>query len=254
MLTQNIKLIQDRLLEMAKAITHILENNNIPYFLAWGSLLGAVRHKGFIPWDDDFDLYLFSDTYDKAIELLRNELPNDMFVEDEKSEPLYFHGWAHVKDINSQTTCELFPQDGVYAHKGISIDLYKTTKVKESQEKIFLTEEHISYLNRRYSKGLIDILEYTERINKLEAQLKELKETVEKTEYDNEIYACPPQGSNNEFFYPNELFPLKKYKFEDTQFLGPANAEVFLARSYNHYLQLPPKDKRLPHYSDVTFL
>ena len=48
--------IQERLLYMAKAIKHVLENNNIPYFITYGTLLGAVRHRGFIPWDDDIDV------------------------------------------------------------------------------------------------------------------------------------------------------------------------------------------------------
>ena len=75
--------VQKVLFNMAVAIRDILEKNAIPYMLAYGTLLGAVRHKGFIPWDDDFDFYLFGDSYEKAIRCLRDELPADYFVEDE---------------------------------------------------------------------------------------------------------------------------------------------------------------------------
>ena len=128
-----IEMIHDRLYHMAKAVIAVLEKHDIPYSLAYGTLLGAVRHQGFIPWDDDFDLWLFEDSYDEAMEYLRNELPDDMFLEDEKSEPIYFHGWAHVKDLNSVATHALYPQDDAYAHKGLHIDLYRCTRMKESE-------------------------------------------------------------------------------------------------------------------------
>ena len=124
-----VKRVQETLLKMAKTIAGILEANDVPYMIAFGTLLGAVRHKGFIPWDDDFDFYLFDESYDKAIEILRDNLPKDMFLEDEKSEPLFFHAWAHVKDVYSIAECQEYPQDSLYQHKGISVDIYRTKKM-----------------------------------------------------------------------------------------------------------------------------
>lgn len=140
--------VQKRLLEMGKVIAGILEHNDIPYMVTFGTLLGAVRHGGFIPWDDDFDLFLFDDTYEKAMMVLEKELPSDMFLENSKSEPLYFHSYAHVKDLGTVTSCRLFPQDGLYSHKGLSIDLYKAVPMKESELDKFIIQEHIKYLKR----------------------------------------------------------------------------------------------------------
>ena len=54
--------------------------------------------------------------------------------------------------------------------------------------------------------------------------------------------------------YPEDLFPLKPYQFEDTYFLGPQNGEIFLSRCYGNYMQLPPEEKQVPHNSSVIFL
>ena len=76
----DIKRVQDRLLEIAKRTAAILEKHDIPYQIAFGTLLGAVRHGGFIPWDDDFDFFLFDDSYEKAMEVLAQELPSDLTI------------------------------------------------------------------------------------------------------------------------------------------------------------------------------
>ena len=185
---KEVKKVQERLLNMAKRIKGILEDANIPYFITYGTLLGAVRHKGFIPWDDDFDIYLFDDSYDQAMDILKEKLPDDMFLETPESEPLYFHGWAHVKDLNSITTCDLFPQDNLYAHKGISIDLYRTKLIPENKEKLYRAEQHLAYFKRRYGHGLFTKEEYQERA---ENALKEIQKEQLKSEEPSkrQIYA-----------------------------------------------------------------
>lgn len=248
---EDVRKVQMRLLDIAKAIKEILERHDIPYFITYGTLLGAVRHKGFIPWDDDFDFYLFDDTYAKAVECLKKELPADYFLENEESEPLYFHGWAHVKDIHSETKCELFPQDSSYAHKGISVDLYRTICMNESNYERYRAEEHLAYIERRRKHGLITEEDYRQRQEKQLAALELIKdkkpdETAKNIYSEISIY-------KNKGLYPDELFPLKQYQFEDTSFLGPNKPEAQLTRCYGDYMQLPPVDKRKPHYSEVIF-
>jgi len=246
----DVKKVQDRLLAMAKVIKNILEGADVPYFITYGTLLGAVRHQGFIPWDDDFDIYLFDDSYDRAMELLQAQLPDDMFLETPQSEPLYFHGWAHVKDLKSQVTCDLFPQDSVYAHNGISIDLYRTTLIPENKEKLYRAQQHLKYFKRRYEHGFFTETEYQTRASQAIQEI-EREKNGSAVPSERKIYAfCIVYDDR---LYPEELFPLRQFKFEDTEFLGPHKPEALLTRCYGNYMQLPPMEKRKPHYSSVTF-
>lgn len=238
--------VQNRLLEMGKAITAILEEHKIPYMMAYGTLLGAVRHQGFIPWDDDFDLYLFDDTYEQAMDALRDELPDDLFLEDADSEPLYFHSWAHAKDLRSETYCDAFPQDNSYAHKGISLDLYRTKKMERCELKHYLNQENRLYIERRRERGLIGSQEYAERMRRLEIAVGE--EERERSDDHTEIYALVNAYRCKEML-PGDIFPLTKYTFEDSTFYGPCHAEAVLESIYGDWEKLPPEDKRLRHYT-----
>lgn len=247
---QDIEKVQKRLLYIGKTIADILDRNQIPYILAFGTLLGAVRHQGFIPWDDDFDLYLFDEQYDRAMDCLRRELPADLFLEDERSEPRFFHAWAHVKDLNSITECKEYLQDGLYAHKGVSVDLYRAYRMPLCQLHNFINEENRGYIERRKAKQTISEEEYSRRIRKLQEDL------AADNPYpgDTAMVYGMITGYKTKYMREEDVFPLRKYRFEDTSFWGPNNADGILRSIYHDYWQLPPVEKRVAHYSSVTFL
>ena len=199
----DLKRVQKRLLEMAVKIASILEKHEIPYTIAFGTLLGAVRHGDFIPWDDDFDFFLFSDTYEKAMGLLSKELPADMFLENEQTEPKYFHAWAHVKDLNSECRCEHYPHDELYSHHGISVDLYKLTRIKEKDFARFRYVEALAYIERRRALGFITEEDFKKRRAAYESRLES-----EKSESTGDLLAYPFDIGKQ---YPEDVFPLPVY-------------------------------------------
>ena len=233
--------IHKRLLYMGKTIASILERNNIPYSISYGTLLGAVRHKGFIPWDEDFDLWLFDDSYQQAMECLQKDLPDDMFLENEETEPLYFHAWAHVKDKNSFIRHSRSQQDDSYTHHGLYVDMYRLWKMKECELAPFLNQENRRYIERRRKLGLMNDEEYSIRMNKLLEDERKVKEVV--CESQEEIYALL-NVYQCKHLYAKYVFPLKKYKFEDTEFFGINRADCFLKDLYGDYMTPPSVDKR----------
>lgn len=245
-MSTNIQIIQNRLLTMGNTIADILDNNNIPYMITFGTLLGAVRHGGFIPWDDDFDLCLFSDSYQAALTALEDNLPDNMFVEYFDSEPKYFHNWAHVKDTNSIANCTLFPHDNIYSHKGLSIDLYCATRMDTINLNSFLRDEKMKYLSRRHANGTLS-----------EEQFLSISQCSDSPEEDllsicnSEVFGMPLPEKYMEI---DDVLPLKKYDFSGTKFYGPNNAHKILKQFYGNYQELPPVEKRIPHYDSVTFL
>ena len=252
--SKDIKKVQKRLLKMATEIRDVLESHNVPHMITYGTLLGAVRHKGFIPWDDDFDFYIIGECYDKAIGYLRSELPADIFIEDSFSEPLYFHGWAHAKDTGTEAECELFPQDNLYKHHGICIDLYKAYNIKRNYDKINRLKAHAEYLDRKMIKQLICEEEYNKRIKDIKSSLSMEEERISSMDLSQDEDMIGFISVFNDSMLTKDVFPLKKYDFEDTYFWGPSNADLLLTSCYGDYMQLPPIKKRHPHYSSVKFL
>lgn len=250
MYTQDdVKQVQNRLLKMAVTVKTVLERESIPYFLSSGSLLGAVRHKGFIPWDDDLDFYLFSDTYEKALSALQNNLPDDMFLEYDVTEPKYFHDWAHVKCTKSLAYNALYPQDSCYTHKGLSIDLYKMTMMKRCDWPFFKHKKAIEYIDKRIKKGFIDEIEYAEKKSVFDNQLQNHVKSLVLN--DNLIFGS---SVSRHIFKYEDILPLTEIMFEGETFKAPHHPEDFLAEIYGNYMKLPPEEERKPHYSSVIFL
>lgn len=240
--------VQKRLLGMAVVIRDILDKHGIPYFICAGTLLGAMRSKGFIPWDDDFDMYIFDDVYEYAMLVLKQELPHDMFLENDESEPLYFHAWAHVKDVNTVCHCEQFPQDSLYEHKGISIDLYRYKSMKQKDWPLFKYKSGIAYLDKRLKNDLITKDEYEKRSIQFKEQTSQREQMVDNPE---ELIFC---SVNSKFMMRYGcILPLSEVLFEGYTFKAPNNPDEFLSKVYKNYMELPPVSQRVPHYSEVIF-
>lgn len=245
-----IRRVQSRLLEMAKAITGILDKHGFEYFITMGTLLGAVRHQGYIPWDDDFDLMILDDIYDSAIDCLRRELPDDMLVHDKKSDPIYWPAWAKVRDKNTIAVANLWPDDNRMKYLGLNVDLLRVRRMRKSAVQLYRKKEGIEFLVRKNTSGLLSKDFYNKMFNEWTSEyVRLLKDTPSGD--DEDVVAFVAFFDYQRF---DTVFPLKKYEFEGCSFWGPNDYDTFLSVVYGKYRELPPFNKRLSHYDHVTFL
>ena len=108
-------------LEILKEFIRICKDNNLQYYLVGGTCLGAVRHKGFIPWDDDIDVAMPRDDYDKFI-TLQDQMKKPYFIQTYKSDKNYIYNFAKVRD-SSTTFVENFFACSQMNH-GVWIDVF----------------------------------------------------------------------------------------------------------------------------------
>lgn len=230
-----LKRLQSVEFEMALAIRDIFERNSIRYAIEYGSLLGAVRHGGFIPWDDDFDYVVFEEDYEKASEALRRELPEKYVLHDKVSDPNYFYSFSKVRHLNSIAIEEGFTDDLKY--KGISIDLFKGWVEKNNQyaRRLFLAKSH---LNSHWNKfrGRRKISESTKVVlNAAKVLLLGVAHDITpKTDY---FHKSP---DTDQYFIPlDKYLPLSRVRFEGESFAAPHDPEFVLTDRYGDWREPP---------------
>ena len=117
-----LKIVHNILLAYILEIDRICKKHDIKYFLAGGTLLGAIRHKGFIPWDDDADVMMLREDYDKFVKVAQQELPSNMFVQNPKTEKLNHHVFTKIR-IDNTLFATKHTGKFLDMHNGIFVDI-----------------------------------------------------------------------------------------------------------------------------------
>lgn len=136
--------LQNVLKETLEYIDKFCFENDIKYFLVAGSALGAARHKGFIPWDDDLDIGMMRDDYDRFINL-SNKISDEYFLQTNKSEKKYTNFHAKLRVENS-----IFPQwySKEYKHRGIQVDIFPFDYIPSKKENAKLWINFVQFVRK----------------------------------------------------------------------------------------------------------
>lgn len=233
-----VRELQMRMLEMLKYIDKFCTEHDIKYWLAYGSCLGAVRHEGFIPWDDDMDIEMLREDYDKFVSL-RKEFENDQFVlQDHISDDEYITPFPKIRDKNSYVK-EVHNRDKYFKHNGVFIDLFVRERNTFIAQRISHIAQYVSYILTDINNNMIrKIIKHTIYLG-LHNLLFPILNIYNKLS-SNRNLLHPGLGYG---FYKSinrkNLFPLKRMQFENGMYPIPGNYEDYLTRLYGDYMKIP---------------
>jgi lipopolysaccharide cholinephosphotransferase len=243
---------QLRLLDMMVEFDRICKKHDIPYFLSGGTCLGAVRHGGFIPWDDDVDIDVWHTDYKKLMKILPKELPEYYLMQTPKTDKGFYRLYMKIVDKNSYVR---FIKDGRrqrLEHKGLSIDIFPLEAVFSYKLRNFVDQYYaIALLIKRKaidSKPLSRIKAFLAwPFLKIAAGfVRTLSIFADKEQVS---HSCGTKMSPR-LKYSN-IFPPEPILFDGKEFLGPAKPKQYLKRLYGDYWIIPPEEEREVHAEKI---
>ena len=269
----DIKIIQDKILFILKEFISICEENNLTYYALGGTLLGAVRHKGFIPWDDDIDIGMPREDYEKFKKVAPDLLPSNYKFLNEDT-PGYKKAFSVIRDDSTKIIMnyskeelveslwiDVFPLDGMpsnklkkkihsfrYLYTRMMVQLSQfNSLVNQKKENRPLTEKVI--IGFAHAVNIEKIISFTW------AQKKYLQ-TIKKYSF-NEAFA----GNYTGAYKLREIVPSDYFgqpvllQFEDLKLSCPHKFREYLTAIYGaDYMQLPPEEKRVFHHYEIISL
>ena len=232
------------MLDIVKELDRICRKHDIPYFLYGGTLLGAVRHDGFIPWDDDLDVGLMRKDYQRLMKVLPNELPPHIVLQTNQTDPNYFYFFAKLRDTRS--FLDEGGYDKAFKYRGIFIDIFPFDKLQLPLQRLRL--QSLAYTIYRAGKGnkaslmLIRGLTWLNRHISFPLLRTISRMTGGKTlTYD---FGIPFHIIYDE----QDIFPLSTHEFEGVQLSVPGNSDHMLKSQFGDYMKLPPDLDNVEHH------
>lgn len=245
---------QKRLLEIAKCFDAICQRNDIPYYMIGGTLLGAIRHKGFIPWDDDMDFGVPINYYEKLMGCLEKELPKQYRLCQFEKVKNCNTVFSKIDDMETcvDDKCNKCP---LSEQLGLSIDIFplcfcekenesniKLQKLRYIDQKVF-AESMENRWYKRFCKAILRAVFPLSR-KRLMKKMWKLTNSIKGGDYLANVFGLVGE---------RELIPLSfygrdsRYQFENAFFCGPEKYDDYLKQIYGNYMQLPPVEKRKSH-------
>lgn len=239
---------QLRMLEILIEIDKICRRHSIPYWIDFGTLLGAIRHKGFIPWDDDVDICVMEKDYKHLREILIKELPPQYVFQDTSTDKYAFFTYGRVRDKKSYC---YYPYFVKLKEQGLWVDIFR-------YEEVYATKLQ-NVVDFFYRRAYHEIHHYGDVAYKSKWEIL-FKRVIAYIIYPftlcaKRVVRFLGEHSTKDVMgrwtvfprakcYKHNVFPLTEVEFEGHKFCAPGNWDEHLKVIYGNYMQVPPPEKR----------
>ena len=242
------------MLDMLIEFDAICKKHQLQYWLDSGTLLGAVRHQGFIPWDDDIDISMPVEDYNKFLKIANNELSNEIFLQTLQTDKHFKFDYIKLRS-NKASIIEFHEKDEqIKYHQGVFVDIFpmltieNTVANKKQYDNTFKEIREVSSISLHTPDGNDDPVKRAALVGSLKQKHQGWQIKKSKVIYGGEM---PDVAA---WFDIEEVLPLATMAFEGLLFPVPNNPSHYLDAIYSFdYRQLPPKDKRMTHAHSITF-
>lgn len=254
----HVKALQKYVLEILLFVDKFCEENDITYYLGEGSLLGAVRHNGFIPWDDDVDLLMMREDYEKFEKLAAEKFPKEYALDSFTTNPKHWTVCAKVQ-MTRETEYLSYNTKDLGLYTGPCLDIFPLDKVPEEYSPV---QKKLGLKIARYRRILWNKTGYSHPRKKtvkwytwkmigyfipkkrldhiINKNMMKYKDTDYKYRVNyGSVYPCKSQTFSEDVYGEP-----KRVMFEGHLLPIPSNAEVLLKKIYGKYMTMPPKKKR----------
>jgi len=245
-------------IEILDEIVRICDKHKLEYYLVGGTLLGAVRHKGFIPWDDDIDIAMMRKDYDLFIKYAKEELDNKYYLDCFETNKECYLPFAKIKKNNTIFKEEISAH--LNNHKGIFVDIFPIDNANK-QNSLFQKVQAI------IARNITESIKFKRKMMKLKKTrhpilsaalsvfpcqtLMKIQDKISRLNKNNNseyvVVIAGAYGYRKETNKRCIFTPTKKVSFEGKQYSAPADPNTYLSKLYGDYMKLPPKEKRRNH-------
>ena len=255
-------------LEILLKVRKFLEAHDIHYSLSGGTLLGAVRHKGFIPWDDDIDILVMRDDFQKLRRIVEESRPSldgvEIHLPGDKGYIYPFikavnpkiivdygkaddnHLWIDIFPMDhfpdSKLMHRLYLQRLITLERALSMGTYSDENMRQRGYYDSLPRKIKMYIARRMYKMFGGYEKIVRRIDRLAQDMDR------KYKHSQHVGDAVWPNGMNDYYHVSWIFPSVTMQFEGHDFNVPENYDSYLTGFYGDYMSLPPEDKRQTHY------
>ena len=255
-MSMDLKEMQQIELGIMKVVHQLCEKHKLTYYLGFGTMLGAVRHGGFIPWDDDIDIMMPREDYERFLKIAATELESPFKLKCPGNTKPYLYDFAKVEDTRTKIVetvysyvdtdnciyIDIFPLDGCP-----SSALLRKLHLKHVELWQQLLAMYYSDSDKPRSAWKNVIIKFVKKHFHQDVLNQHIQKLMKKYPFSSSPYAGYYEGKIHELVPKNFWGTPARIKFEEEAFWGVEKAEEYLTALYGDYMKLPPEDERGGH-------